>query len=338
MAAPLADHARSHRVRVILARRPGDMRRGGDRHVFLAHTGAERRWIEQLDVPAAHPERLLDLDLGPLAFPDPPGLGDPGPAGLALVCTNGRHDPCCADLARPVVRALVAAGVPDVWESSHVGGDRFAANVVSLPDGVYYGRVEPDDAPALLAAHRAGTIDLAHYRGRSHLPPLVQAADLYAAPASGRDAGRRDDRPVDRAGPRRDHRGRAAAAGRRGGRGGRRAGAGRRGRAAHVPRARAEPTLELPAGRGAGGLITVGGHLGQALVQPGPQLVGRVDLRRPAPPGDDDPRGRHPREAGQADDLPGDAHRLRTLVLPHGGDVHGSSSQIRRWQGRRTKA
>jgi len=180
VAAPLVAHARSHRVRVLLARRPGDMRRDGDRRVFLAHTGAERRWIEQLVVPAAHPERLLDIDLGPLAFPDAPGIGDPGPRGLALVCTNGRHDPCCADRGRPVVRALAAAGLPDVWESSHVGGDRFAANIVSLPDGVYYGRVEPDAAPALVTAHRAGTIDLRHYRGRSHLPPLVQAADLYA--------------------------------------------------------------------------------------------------------------------------------------------------------------
>jgi Sucrase/ferredoxin-like len=180
VAAPLAAHARSHRVRVLLARRPGDVRRDGDRRVLLAHTGAERRWIEQLVVPAAHPERLLDLELGPLAFPDPPGLGEPGPLGLALVCTNGRHDPCCADMGRPVVRALQAAGVPDVWEASHVGGDRFAANIVSLPDGVYYGRVEPDEAAALLAAHRAGTIDLERYRGRSYLPPLVQAADLYA--------------------------------------------------------------------------------------------------------------------------------------------------------------
>jgi hypothetical protein len=176
----LADHARSHRVRVLLARRPGDMRGDGSRRVFLAHTSAERRWIEQLDMPAAEPERLLDIELGPLAFPDPPGMGEPGPEGLALVCTNGRHDPCCADRGRPVVRALQAAGVADVWESSHVGGDRFAANVVSLPDGVYYGRVEPDEAADLIAAHRAGTIDLARYRGRSHLPPLVQAADLYA--------------------------------------------------------------------------------------------------------------------------------------------------------------
>ena len=103
-----------------------------------------------------------------------------GPLGLHLVCTNGRHDPCCADLGRPVVRALVDSGVDDVWESSHVGGDRFAANIVLLPDGVYYGRVGPDDAADLLAAHRAGTLSLDRFRGRSHLPPLVQAADLFA--------------------------------------------------------------------------------------------------------------------------------------------------------------
>ncbi len=180
VAAALHASARRHRVRVLLARRPGDRRRDGDRRVFLAHSGRERYWIEQLDIPADRADALLDIDLGALAFPEPPGIGRPGPFGLHLVCTNGKHDPCCADLGRPVARALVAAGAPDVWESSHVGGDRFAANIVCLPDGVYYGRVEPDEAARLLAHHRAGTIDLEHYRGRSCLPPLAQAADLYA--------------------------------------------------------------------------------------------------------------------------------------------------------------
>ena len=180
VAGPLAESAARHRVRVLLTRRPGDRRRDGDRRVFLAHTGAESRWIEQLEIPGARPERLLDLDLGRLAFPEAPGIGDAGPSGLALVCTNGRHDPCCADFGRPVARALADAGVPDVWECSHVGGDRFAANIVVLPDGVYYGRVQPEDAAALVTAHRGGAIGLDNFRGRSHLPPLVQAADLFA--------------------------------------------------------------------------------------------------------------------------------------------------------------
>ncbi len=180
VAQALQDSARRHRVRVVLARRLADRRRDGDRRVFLAHSGTERWWIEQLHLPRADDAALLDVDLGTLAFPDPPGLGTSGPDGLHLVCTNGRHDPCCADLGRPVVRALAAAGTPDVWESSHIGGDRFAANVVCLPDGVYYGRVDPDDAARLLADHRAGLVDLDHYRGRSCLPPRVQAAELFA--------------------------------------------------------------------------------------------------------------------------------------------------------------
>jgi hypothetical protein len=180
VAGELAASARRHRVRVLLARRPGSRRRHGDRRVFLAHSGVERRWIEQLDLPLERPRDLLGIDLGVLAFPDPPGLGHPGPPSLHLVCTNGRHDPCCADFGRPVVRVLAAAGSPDVWESSHVGGDRFAANIVCLPDGVYYGRVEPGEADRLLADHRAGRVDLARYRGRSCLPPLVQAAEFHA--------------------------------------------------------------------------------------------------------------------------------------------------------------
>ena len=33
-----------------------------------------------------------------------------------------------------------------MWQSSHIGGDRFAGNVVFLPEGLYYGRVEPAEA------------------------------------------------------------------------------------------------------------------------------------------------------------------------------------------------
>jgi hypothetical protein len=48
-------------------------------------------------------------------------------------------------------------------------------------------------------------------------------------------------------------------------------------------------------------------------VEPGPQLVGVVGARHAPPAGDDDPGRGHARQAGKAEELPGDPHRLRTL-------------------------
>ena len=51
----------------------------------------------------------------------------PGPAWenddepYVLVCTNGRHDACCATFGRPIVRALRRSRWADrVWECSHM--------------------------------------------------------------------------------------------------------------------------------------------------------------------------------------------------------------------------
>src|SRR3546814_393563 len=161
---------------VLLTRRVG-ADRSAPRTVHLVRSDRDRRWIEQLVV--ADDGALAELDLSVLGSDTAPGVGEPGPEHLHLVCTNGRHDPCCADFGRPVVRALRAAGV-EVMESSHVGGDRFAANIVCLPTGVYFGRVPPEEAVRLLADHARGLIDLEHYRGRSAYPPLLQAAEIFA--------------------------------------------------------------------------------------------------------------------------------------------------------------
>jgi Sucrase/ferredoxin-like len=177
--AALEAAARRWGVRVLLARRPGWPPIGDTRRVHLAHAGVETQWIEHLDLDVGDDSRLLGLDLRALAFPEPPGVGAPGPVPLVLVCTNGRRDPCCADLGRPVVRALAEAGLP-VWEVSHIGGDRFAGNVLCLPAGVYFGRVDASVAVDLVADYRRGLLDLERYRGRSCYPAVIQAAEAYA--------------------------------------------------------------------------------------------------------------------------------------------------------------
>ena len=99
---------------------------------------------------------------------------------LILVCTHGRHDQCCANLGRPLVRTLRESSWADrVWECSHIGGDRFAANLVLLPHSLYFGRVEPDGASELLAALDAGRIDLARFRGRTSFTVVEQAVEHF---------------------------------------------------------------------------------------------------------------------------------------------------------------
>jgi len=72
-----------------------------------------------------------------------------------------------------------------VWECSHVGGCRFAPAVVLLPHGYVVGGVTPADAPAVLAAYRDGRLEPRVVRGRSALPPAVQAAQHHARLATG---------------------------------------------------------------------------------------------------------------------------------------------------------
>ena len=112
--------------------------------------------------------------------------GRPVDHPLFLVCTHGKHDRCCAKFGRPLYDA-VHEQVEDewVWQSSHVGGDRFAGNVVVLSDGVYYGRVEPAEAWAVVEAGLERRVHLPLYRGRSCYGFAAQAAELAV-----REAGR----------------------------------------------------------------------------------------------------------------------------------------------------
>ena len=72
-----------------------------------------------------------------------------------------------------------------LWECSHVGGDRFAGNVVALPSGLYLGRVEPDEASAVVELIESGRVPVHYLRGRSCFIPPVQAAQHFARTEGG---------------------------------------------------------------------------------------------------------------------------------------------------------
>jgi hypothetical protein len=163
-------------IRVLLLRRP--VRPSDEsRQVFLAHTGRRSRWIEERVVDDL--DELLAVDFSPMRRGRRVGFGDVRTEPLYLVCTNGRHDQCCANLGRPVARALHALRDGLVWESSHFGGDRFAGNLVCLPHGLYFGRLEPEDAGRVVEAYEQGVVELAHYRGRAGEPFAAQAAEHF---------------------------------------------------------------------------------------------------------------------------------------------------------------
>lgn len=106
----------------------------------------------------------------------PPAAPTAPTSELLLVCTHGRHDVCCAVRGRPVAAALAARWPEATWECSHVGGDRFAANLISLPDGAAFGGLDPATAQTVVAEHFAGRTPTAYLRGVCGYPPAVQAA------------------------------------------------------------------------------------------------------------------------------------------------------------------
>jgi hypothetical protein len=182
LALEMQERADRHGVRLLLLRRavPG---RVSAPTCFVAHSGRHAPWIERATLDDA--QQLLDLDFAALATGERPGFGEPHAEALYLVCTNGRHDPCCARLGRPVIRALLPSVGGAVWECSHVGGDRFAGNLVCLPHGLYFGRLGPVEAQRVVERYREGVIELDHYRGRAGDPYAVQAAEFFLRRAAG---------------------------------------------------------------------------------------------------------------------------------------------------------
>ena len=98
-------------------------------------------------------------------------------APLYLVCTHGQRDICCARFGTPVYEGLAAVHGSAVWQTTHIGGHRYAPNLVCLPEGLVYGFVDPDAAAEIVAATARGGINLAHLRGRSCFPSHVQVAE-----------------------------------------------------------------------------------------------------------------------------------------------------------------
>jgi hypothetical protein len=171
----LQARAATTRTKVVLIRRPSGASKAADGvRAFLGWTHHATPWLETTVLDDLH--GVHDLDLEALAAGRSPGLTAHTDPVLA-VCTHGRHDTCCAERGRPVAAGLAEAFPQETWEASHIGGDRFAANLLVLPFGLYFGRLDPASARGVARLLAAGELDLDHLRGRAGLASPLQAAE-----------------------------------------------------------------------------------------------------------------------------------------------------------------
>lgn len=177
----LVTRARALGIRPQLIRRPG--RRGtpgGPVHVYVAASAVDRPWLAEGFVTDSD-----DLDLGAVVHGVVPESCILVDEPMFLVCTHGKHNACCARLGLPLARFLDENLPGEVWETTHLGGDRYAANLVCLPHGLYYGSMSQAAAIAAANAYRHGEVVLDRFRGRAGIPEPLQAAEHFVRAHTG---------------------------------------------------------------------------------------------------------------------------------------------------------
>ena len=158
---------RSERVQLIRRHGRDERSEGSPMRVFAASlAGAPRVTTAVLD----DARDLIDLSPTDLTAYDEP---------LWFVCTNGKRDICCAEQGRPVAAALADRWPEATWETSHLGGHRFAATLLALPSGITLGRLDPGSALKACEEVTAGFVPALLSRGHAGRPAQVQYAESH---------------------------------------------------------------------------------------------------------------------------------------------------------------
>lgn len=150
---------------------------------FIALASEEAPAVYRFTLPDY--QSLPQLDVEAVIRRDPACQGNLHPDPLYLICTNGKRDRCCAQFGADFYRTMSAKAGAAVWQTTHLGGHRFAATALQFPHGIGYGHLQPEDSDALLAAQRQGALLLERMRGRLCYPPLIQTAAYYLHRYSG---------------------------------------------------------------------------------------------------------------------------------------------------------
>src|SRR2546421_8610568 len=129
--------------------------------------------------------KLMEIDFAAVAAGKLSSGGSVSGDPLYLVCTHGRRDKCCAKFGFPLFKSLRREDDESVWQSSHVGGDRFAANLVCFPHGLFYAHMTDGFGKEIMKEYREARILTQKYRGRACYSHHVQAAEFFVRMESG---------------------------------------------------------------------------------------------------------------------------------------------------------
>jgi hypothetical protein len=185
LTAELAERCEALGIRLALVRRTVAREDVHPRTAFLACTRRGATWVERHAL--EDPADALRLDLDALGAGHPTAVAARWTHDVFAVCAHGERDPCCARLGRPLHRALLAARPDATWQTSHLGGHRFAPTLLHLPSGVCLGRVPAARARQVAATLEAGRVPVHLLRGRVGDPWAVQAADALVRAQRGLD-------------------------------------------------------------------------------------------------------------------------------------------------------
>jgi hypothetical protein len=161
-------------ARLVLIRR-SERKQDGQIHFYAVHNDPQNAYYNTIMLESY--ADLINLDLNDALIKHADSQREP----LYMICTNGNKDKCCAKYGMELYRYITTrVDRSRVWQCSHVGGDRFAPNIVMAPQGAYFGRVMPHDFVQFVNDAENDMITLKNYRGLSWYDRAGQSADYFA--------------------------------------------------------------------------------------------------------------------------------------------------------------
>ena len=152
---------------------------------FIVRAREQDPFIQKFELDDYEQLRSIYTDVASAAEGKRPSGGTAFTEPLYLVCTHGKRDKCCAKFGYPLYKSLREERDGLVWQSSHVGGDRFAANLICFPHALFYAHMTEDAARAAVEAYERREIVLDKFRGRACFSYPVQSAEFFIRAEAG---------------------------------------------------------------------------------------------------------------------------------------------------------